>query len=363
MVRGPDQQEWIFIYLSIKAGQNKKLNVRKEKILNRTVRRERSLAGSADESLTPSNVKAEQHSTYGSADLQATQANESVLFFQRGAEKMRELAFNWELDSYVAPDMTILVPEITGDGITNADFQQTPNSILWCVKENGEIATFVYERKENITSWSTQITDGDFESVAVISGSAEDQVWVSVERVIDSSTVRYIEYFALRDYGLSDSDAFYVDCGATYTDVSSITDLDWLEGEVVRSLADGVSLAKQTVSSGTITLSDTYTTYQVGLSVIVQMKTMPLSWTGTGFTIQGRIKRISEVAFRWYNSGTFSVGKSADNKQLYTIDGITDGIDRLTFPPGYDRDGYVFIYQDSAKPLTLLALMIEFNVN
>ena len=76
-----------------------------------------TIAGGTDEPLTPSNVIAKQHSTYGSANLQATLANESVLFFQRGKEKMRELAYNWELDSYVAPNMTILAHLVTDGGI------------------------------------------------------------------------------------------------------------------------------------------------------------------------------------------------------------------------------------------------------
>ena len=84
------------------------MDVGKDKLLIGTSGSEWTIAGGTDEPLTPSNVIAKQHSTYGSANLQATLANESVLFFQRGAEKMRELAYNWELDSYVAPDMTIL---------------------------------------------------------------------------------------------------------------------------------------------------------------------------------------------------------------------------------------------------------------
>jgi hypothetical protein len=164
--------------------------VGKDKLTIGTSGAEWTLAGSSDEPLTPSNVKAEQHSNYGSADIQAVLANESVLFFQRGAEKMRELAYNWELDSYTAPDMTILAEHITGDGITNTDYQKIPNAILWCIRDDGEMAIFVYERKELITAWSRLITDGLFESVAVITGDPEDQVWVSVNRTIGGATIR-----------------------------------------------------------------------------------------------------------------------------------------------------------------------------
>lgn len=213
----------------------------KGKLLIGTSGAEWTMSGSTDEPITPSNVKAEQQSIYGSASLQANLANESVLFFQRGARKMRELAYNWELDSYVAPDMTILAKEVTGDGITDSSFQQIPDSILWCIRDDGEIATFSYERKEMITSWSRQITDGDFESGAIIHGDPEDEVWVSVKRTIDGSDVRYIEYFSTRDFNSDVNDAFYVDCGISYdgSETNKVNGLDHLKGKTVAILADG----------------------------------------------------------------------------------------------------------------------------
>ncbi len=336
--------------------------VSKNRIIIGTSGAEWTLSGSSDEPVSPSNVKAEQQSSYGSADLQATFANESVLFFQREAKKLRELAYNWELDSYIAPDMTILSKEVTGDGITNIAFQQIPDSILWCVRDDGEIAAFSYERKEQITSWSRQITDGEFESVAVIHGDIEDEVWVSVKRTIDGDDVRYIEQFQPREFD-GDANAFFVDCGATYNDVSEIADLDWLEGETVYILADGVIHDSKTVSNNTITLDGTYSTVQVGLPYTIQLRTMPLSWISQGtMTIQGRIKRINEVIARWYESGDFYLGKDSSHLVLFSISGQTSDEDRATFPAGYDRSGYVYIYQKSAEPLTLIALMIEFMV-
>lgn len=368
MLEGAEDDDALLFTLSSRQVNVIEWLVGKDKILIGTSGAEWTLGGSADEPLTPSNVKAEQHSSYGSAALQATLAGESVLFFQRGAEKMRELAYNWEADSYVAPDMTILIPEITGDGITDIAFQLTPNAILWCVKENGDLATFVYERKEEITSWSRQTTDGDFESVAVIHGAAEDQVWVSVARVIEDSTVRYIEYFSTRDWGSDDEDAFFVDSGITDTGGSTtVSGLDHLEGETVIVLGDGVPQTEGTsgdftVSSGDITVPSGLTTVQAGLPYTIQMKTMPLSWVAQGMTIQGRIKRINEVIARYYNSGDFDIGRDTTDKETISISGMDTEEQRVTFPAGYDRPGYVFIYQQSPEPLTLVALMVEFMV-
>jgi hypothetical protein len=363
MLAGTDDADALLFTLTSRQVNAIQWLVGKDKLLIGTTGAEWTINGGNDEPLTPTNVKAEQHSTYGSADLQAAIANESVLFFQRGAERMRELAFNWELDSYVAPDMTILAKEVTGDGITDAAFQQTPDAILWCVRDDGEMATFSYERKENITAWSRQITDGDFESVAVINTTGEDEVWVSVERDINSSTVRYIEYFSLRDFGTDLDDAFYVDSGRSYdsTATTSITNLGHLVGETVSVFGDSVIQTSQVVDgSGDISITSA-STVQTGLPFTVQMRTMPLSWL-QGPTIHGRQKRISEVVSSWYNSGDFSVGRDASTLQTYSISDMTTNEERITFPPGWDRNGYCFVYQQSPEPLTLIALMLEFDV-
>lgn len=361
MLEGSDDDDALSFTLSSKQVNIINWLIGKDKILIGTSGAEWTLGGSADEPLTPSNVKAEQHSTYGSADLQATQASESVLFFQRGAEKMRELAYNWETDAYVAPDMTLLVPEVTGDGITDVAYQQTPNSILWCVRDDGQMAIFVYERKELITSWSRLITDGSFESVMVITGDPEDEVWVSVNRTIGGATKRYIEYFSARDFGSDVDDAFFVDSGVTYdsTATTTITGLAHLNAETVAVLGDGAVQTSQTVSSGQITITSA-STVQAGLPFTVQMRTMPLSWFGGGSTIQGRVKRINEVIARYYNSGDFDIGKDISTKNTLSISDMATGEERMTFPAGYDRPGYVFVYQQSPEPLTLVALMIEF---
>lgn len=364
MTEGAEDDEALLFTLSSRQVNVIEWLISKNKLLIGTSGAEWTISGGPDEPLTPSNVKAEQHSTYGSANLQAILASESVLFFQRGAEKMRELAYNWETDAYVAPEMTLLVPEITGEGITDVAYQQTPNSILWCIRDDGEMAIFIYERAELITSWSRLITDGYFESVAVINGDPEDEVWVSVNRTIGGSTVRYIEYFAERDFGDDVDDAFFVDSGITYdsTATTTITGLTHLNAETVAVLGDGAVQDSQTVSSGQITITSA-STVQVGLPFTVQMRTMPLSYFGTGSTIHGRIRKISQFVVEYYKSGDFDVGRNSSTKNTLSLNGMATDVSRnQTFPPGIDRQAQIFIYQQSPEPLTLVALMLEFMV-
>jgi len=167
------------------------------------------------------NRQAHRQSTYGSAFIQSVMVNNVVLYAQRQAKKVRELAFSFELDNWVSPDMTVLSEHITGDGIVQFAFQKTPDPILWSVIEDGDLAALTYNREQEVVAWHLHTTAGDYESIAVIPGDGEDEIWVSVERTIDSSTVRYIEQFQPRDFGDAE-DAFFVDSGLSFDGGASI---------------------------------------------------------------------------------------------------------------------------------------------
>ena len=92
------------------------------------------------------------------------------------------------------------------------------------------------------------------------------------------------------------------------------------------------------------------------------MKTMPLSWIASDVTIQGRVKRINEITVQYYNSGDFFIGNDATDVETVAITGMDTNLQRKTFPPGHGTPGQVYIFQESAEPLTLLALMVEFMV-
>lgn len=169
-------------------------------------------ASDVDEAVTPTNVQAKLQTTYGSKNIRAEIVNQAILFVQRGGKKIREFLYNFNEDAHKADDLTVFAEHITGTGIVDIAFQRNPNPILWCVRDDGEIAIMSYERDQNIFSWSRIVTNGEFESICVIYGGAgnEDEVWVIVKRVIDGSDARYIERFKSQNWAQKD-DAVMVD--------------------------------------------------------------------------------------------------------------------------------------------------------
>lgn len=64
---------------------------------------------------------------------------------------------------------------------------------------------------------TTDQTHALVESVATIPGDInEDDTYLIVQRTIDGSTKRYVEYFSSFDFGDDVEDAFFIDSGLTY---------------------------------------------------------------------------------------------------------------------------------------------------
>ena len=97
------------------------------------------------------------------------------------------------------------------------------------------------------------------------------------------------------------------------------------------------------------------------------MKTMPMSLAMQSASVLGRMHRISQVIPNYYNSGDFYIGRDSTDKELLSISGMdtsdVDTDDRIIFPPGHDRFGHIFIYQQSPEPLILLSILVEIGFN
>lgn len=200
-------------------------------------------SGNIGQPITFEDRIAKRQSSYGVANIQPVMMNNAILYVQRQGRKVRELVYSFELDVWIAPDMTVLSEHITDGGITQIAFQKTPDPILWAVTAEGNLIGFTYNREQEVTAWHNHTFDGDVESVAVIPGSAEDEVWVIVERQIDSSTVRYVEQFQPRDWGDEQRDAWFVDSGLGYDGgaAKTITDITKANPAVVTSAGHGLA--------------------------------------------------------------------------------------------------------------------------
>ncbi|MCK1367620.1 hypothetical protein [Bradyrhizobium sp. 62] len=300
--------------------------------------------------LTPSDFSADPQSSVKARDVAPLEIDSGGLFIQRAKRAVYDLGYAYQIDALKASDITILSDHIGKASFAQIVYQAEPISSVWGRLEDGTLACLTYKRDQNVVGWTPVVlaaTDAGaavVESISVIPGNSDpgqvytsinrDEVWMIVKRTINGVTKRYIEmmegYFDgpnratyldksewRTDMKAAQVDAFYVDCGLTYsgTATTTISNLTHLEGETVKVVADGAVQPDQVVTGGAITLSLAASKVQVGLSygwIYRGMKLPYGSQTGPGL---GQTKTVNGLVFVLRDSASFD----------YAIDLAGDG--------------------------------------
>jgi hypothetical protein len=319
---------------------------------------------------------------YGSRLLKPLRVAGAVLFVQRAGRKLREMIYDFSQDRYKADDLTVLSEHVLDSGIIDMDYQQEPDTIVWCALANGALGALTYNRERGVIAWVPHILGGIthtvVESVATISSpdGRRDDVWLEVRRQINGVTVRYIEY--IEDNRLAEdhqADAFYGDCGITYDGLPSdtIVGLDHLEGAQVQVLADGVPHPDVVVSGGTIHLQQAASKVHVGFDSAAKLQTMRLEGGANDGSAQTRRKSISELWIRVKDTLGGLVGPSFDRldplpyldptSSVGTVSPLFTGDTKIEFPGEWDEEGYVCVQSSPMLPMTLVALVGRVEIN
>ena len=331
-------------------------------------------AGGKDDPLTPSSVNAKKHTAIGSAAyVQAVSIDNAVVFIDKSNRRVYEFAYLWEDDSYRSPDLTVLADHLFADTtVVDVDVQST-KKIFWAVAADGDLYGMTYMRAESIVAWHSHQTDGTFKSVCAITESRDEIPYFIVEREIDGSTVKYIEYMQ-KDWDTGDiRDAYFLDCGIEFTNTpasATVSGLGHLEGEVVCGLVDGKTVVNLTVVSGAVTLPYPAADGYIGLNFISDVETLPIELNNikSGSTI-GREKDIGKVAVRVTKSYGCKIGRTFDaleevqfNEALLfgtppTLFSGEKSVDKIEGQPS--TDVRVCLRQDLPMPLSVSSLVTK----
>lgn len=325
-----------------------------------------------DESLTPKNFNLKRQTSYGGSDIQVIEIGSVILFVDFVGRKIREFTFKEADQKYVAPDLTSLAEHITVSGIVSFAYQKNPDSILWCVLENGSLITMTYEREQNVVAWARMPMDGLVQSVMVIPAPLEDEVWISIVRAIDGETKIYVEQMQPRTLDIRKENAFFVDSGIIYTGpaTDTITGLSHLEGKIIKILADGEVLAEQRVVGGQVTLATPAFNVRAGLGFDSKVSPMRMDVATQGGTTHGSIKKTSEVVISFLDTVGAKYGDSdtalfdidfaeAGLKNTSKIEGLFTGDIRAHFDGGFDTEDSIVISQSDPLPCTVRAIILR----
>ena len=318
--------------------------------------------------ITGENVLSQAQEYRGISDVLPVTVGSRIVYLQQQGSIIRDLAYSYDVDKYTGDDLNLLASHLfERHKITSMTYQQTPNSIVWCTRDDGVLLGLTYLKEQDVYAWHQHSTaHGKFINVCSISGQQEDELYCVVER--DGSY--FVERMEMREKSAEPQDQYFVDCGVTVsgnTKTNEVTGLNHLEGYEVAILADGNVQPRQTVTNGKITLRRAYSKIHVGLPIHSEMQTLPLEFNAEDGTFMSRKKRVSAlmVMFKDSRGGLYGIGNGPKNEFKWRstekwdapIDLFT-GKKKMPLPlTTWSDTVMVTITQDDPLPLTILSLV------
>lgn len=166
--------------------------------------------------LTPATIQVKPQSANAVSDVAPLRVDHYGLFIQEKGSQVRSLAYSFAEDSFIGQDMTVVSDHLfKGHTIIGWAYQETPNSNVWAVRDDGLLIGLTFSPEQQVTAWHRHDTAGLFESVCCITENNEDVVYFIVNRTINGAQHRYIERMDTRAW-TELVDAFFVDCGLSY---------------------------------------------------------------------------------------------------------------------------------------------------
>lgn len=331
-------------------------------------------SSSYGEILTPSTVKLKSGSNQGSDEIEPIVIDGIIYFVQRSGNKLYSLASYADRESFDTMDVNLMNASIVAAGIRRLAFTRQPETRIFAVLDDGNVAVYTVDRSEDVQGWSRLTIDGTVEDVTVLPDSDEDHVYFVVQRDIDGGTVQYLEKMAHFSESIGGTVSKTFDSFETYTSPgTTITGLSHLEGETVGVWADGQDRGDFTVTGGQITVPSSWTDVLVGLRYTADYVSNKISGYQRTTALTER-KRIIDtgVCLMNYWPGSLKIGPSVAD--LDSMPGIEDGnaVDLTATISDYSELPFEFdgeteadprIYMRATGPVTVLALTYDVEGN
>ena len=198
------------------------------------------------DAITPTSISVKPQSYVGANNAQPVIVNNSMVYCAARGGHVRELGYNWQANGFITGDLSLRSPHLFDNfTITDMALAKAPIPLVWFVSSSGKLIGLTYVPEQTIGAWHQHDTDGVFESVATVSEGNDDVLYAVINRIVNGSSVRYVERMGTRLYA-NQRDSFFVDAGATYDGQNTDTNrtvtvsngTNYTRGEIVRITAN-----------------------------------------------------------------------------------------------------------------------------
>jgi hypothetical protein len=187
-----------------------------------------------DEAISPTSILARCGSEVGSSWLDPIVADDTILHVTSKGTRVRQLLFDDQRQRYTGGDLTVYAKHLfEGHTVVDWAYQEEPEHVIWCVLDDGTLASLTFHQEQKLFAWARHDTQGTVEAICCIPEVTEDRVYLVVVR----NGVRLLERMPSRANILDVRLGVFVDSGLSYdgrntgATTLTISDSPWEPGD------------------------------------------------------------------------------------------------------------------------------------
>lgn len=316
-----------------------------------------------DKTITPTNCNLKTQTQRGALSCEPQFIGNRCVFVQERGGTVRDMGYSYESDNYTGQDLTLFVKTLVkGHVAVTSAYAQDPDSIIYYVRDDGQLNCLTYIPEQKVYGWSHFVTNGKYRYVESVAEGEQDTIYFVVDRVINNKNVKCIER-SIPLYTEDNSDVF-LDC---YVKVANSIKTDYINaphlvGQMVDIVVDGQQMPSREVPpTGVIKLDGKANVITVGLHYTTKIKIPSVEQQINDGTLQGRVATVSRVVLRMYKSFGGKVGRTFDRMDDITLppNELFTGDKPVILPKmgiNYSTDTSICIKHSDPFPFNLLSI-------
>lgn len=316
-----------------------------------------------DKTITPTNCNLKTQTQRGALSCEPQFIGNRCVFVQERGGTVRDMGYSYESDNYTGQDLTLFVKTLVkGHLAVTSAYAQDPDSIIYYVRDDGQLNCLTYIPEQKVYGWSHFVTNGKYRYVESVAEGEQDTIYFVVDRVINNKSVKCIER-SIPLYTEDNSDVF-LDC---YVKVANSIKTDYINaphlvGQMVDIVIDGQQMPSRVVPpTGVIKLDGKANVITVGLPYTTKIKMPNVEQQINDGTLQGRVATVSRVVLRMYKSFGGKVGRTFDRMDDITLppNELFTGDKSVILPKmgiNYSTDTSICIKHSDPFPFNLLSI-------
>lgn len=316
---------------------------------------------------TLDNLQLEQQSQRGAYPTAPVMIGGRVLFVQARGSVLRDFYYDYSQAAYTGEEVTWRAKHLLeGRTITQMAFQQEPDSLLWCLLNDGTLLSLTYMPEQGIWAWTHHQTQGTLCSICTLAQEGKDQLWCVVAR----NGKYLIERFCFRPESADPASPVFLDSSVTAVFAQAqqeVSGLSHLEGKTVTVLADGNVINGLQVSEGKITLPLAASYVHVGLNYEAELVTLPVP---AGAESNFRKRRLVSLRIQVLRSrggyigtedGDFTQLCQRTNEAYNTAVQLKTQTEHISLVCAHQTAPRLIIRQQDPLPLTVLSVGVQWT--